>query len=88
MENQPPDQHRAGGGRRRPSRRLLPPPTPRQRAGRVCLLLAPVIFITHILEHVGVFRVMSPGLEDILIGYPTAFILAILGARLVARTPR
>ena len=52
------------------------------------MLLAPVIFITHILEHVGVFRVMSPGLEDILIGYPTAFIVAILGARLVARTRR
>lgn len=86
MGTRQPDKHQAGADKRRTQWRALPPPTPRQWAGRVCLVLAPVIFITHVLEHVEVLRLMSPGLEDLLIGYPTAIVLAILGARLVART--
>lgn len=46
----------------------------------VLFALAPIIVITHILEHVGVFQLFNPRLEDLLIGYPTALVLLVLGA--------
>lgn len=45
----------------------------------VLFTLAPIVIVTHILEHVGVFQLFSPGLEDVLVGYPTAFVMAVMG---------
>ncbi len=45
----------------------------------VLLVLAAVIALTHLLEHLGSFQVMSPVAEDVFIGYPTAFGLLIIG---------
>lgn len=42
-------------------------------------VLAPVIAISHMLEHLGKFQLMSPAAEDIFIGWPTAFALLIIG---------
>jgi hypothetical protein len=44
-------------------------------------VLAPVIALTHILEHLGKLQVMSlsPAAQDIFIGWPTAFVLLIIG---------
>lgn len=46
----------------------------------VLFALAPIVVVTHILEHGGVFQLFSPGLEDVLVGYPTAFLMVIMGA--------
>lgn len=46
----------------------------------VLFALAPIIVITHILEHVGVFQLFNPRLEDLLIGYPTALVMMVAGA--------
>ena len=42
--------------------------------------LAILVAVGHIFEHGGAIRLMSPGLQDLLIGYPTAGLLAIMGA--------
>ncbi len=42
--------------------------------------VAGVMAITHGIEHAGALRIMSPGLEDLLIGWPMAVVLALAGA--------
>ena len=42
--------------------------------------IAVVIAVTHFAEHAGSIRLMSPGLEDLLIGWPMAAVLGIVGA--------
>ena len=42
--------------------------------------VAVVIAIGHFFEHAHVFELMSPGLEDLLIGWPMAALLAFVGA--------
>lgn len=42
-------------------------------------VLAPIIAVTHILEHLGAFQVMKPAAEDIFIGWPMAFALLVIG---------
>ena len=51
----------------------------------VLMGLAPVIALTHMLEHVGVFNPFSAGLEDLTIGYPTAAVLFVTGAIVYGR---
>jgi len=46
----------------------------------VLFVLAAIVVVTHVLEHVGVFQLFNPGLEDLLIGYPTALLMLIAGA--------
>lgn len=43
-------------------------------------VLAPIVVITHMLEHADVIRLFDQRLEDLLIGFPTAFALVIAGA--------
>ena len=42
--------------------------------------LAVVMAVTHVFEHAGTLRIMSPGLEDFFIGWPMAAVLGIVGA--------
>lgn len=42
-------------------------------------VLAPVIAVTHMMEHLGSFQVMSPAAQDIFIGWPMALMLLIVG---------
>ena len=42
--------------------------------------LAILVAVGHVFEHGGAIRLMSPGLQDLLVGYPTAGILAVMGA--------
>lgn len=52
----------------------------RRRAVAVALfVLGPIIAFTHILEHLGTLKLMSPALEDVLIGWPTAILFLIVG---------
>jgi hypothetical protein len=50
-----------------------------------CFVLGPIIFFGHIFEHAGAFSVFSPVVDDLLIGYPTAFALVITGFVLIGR---
>lgn len=51
----------------------------RQVLATVLFGLAGLVLVSHLLEHVGVLRLMSPAAQDILVGYPTAGLLAIVG---------
>lgn len=42
--------------------------------------VAVVIAVGHFFEHAHVFELMSPGLEDLLIGWPMAGLLGLVGA--------
>lgn len=42
--------------------------------------IAIVIAVGHFFEHAHAFQLMSPGLEDLLIGWPMAAFLALVGA--------
>lgn len=42
--------------------------------------IAAILAIGHFFEHAQVFQLMSPGLQDLLIGWPMAGLLALLGA--------
>lgn len=57
----------------------------RRVAAWALFALAAVVAITHILEHAGAFQVMSPGLEDLLIGYPSAMLVAVAGGIVLGR---
>lgn len=46
----------------------------------VMFALAPIVVVTHILGHADVIRLFNPRLEDLLIGYPTAFAMVVAGA--------
>ncbi|PZS03621.1 MAG: hypothetical protein DLM56_08570 [Pseudonocardiales bacterium] len=51
----------------------------RRRIATALLLgLAGIVAVSHLLEHLDVLRVMSPGWQDLLIGYPTAGLIAIV----------
>lgn len=54
----------------------------RSRIAYVLFGLAVLVAGSHIVEHLGVFQLLSPGWQDLLIGYPTAGILAVAGGML------
>lgn len=62
---------------------------PRRIASWTLMLLGLLIAAQHLLSHGG-FRPLplSMGWQDILIGYPTAMLLAIVGAILIDPRPR
>ena len=41
---------------------------------------AGVVAVSHVAEHLGAFTVWRPGVDDFIIGYPTAIALLVLGA--------
>lgn len=53
--------------------------------GIVLLGLAPIVFVTHMLEHIKVFQLFSPALEDLTIGFPTAVVVALVGLILLGQ---
>ncbi len=56
--------------------------TRRRRRRRIAVFLfalGPLIAALHLVEHVGFVRFFNPGLQDVLIGYPTAILLLVLG---------
>jgi di/tricarboxylate transporter len=61
------------------ARRDLQRRTRHRVEGAVLVSLAIVIAVAHLFEHSGSLVLMSQGLEDLLIGFPTAALLAIIG---------
>ena len=68
---------------------LSRPWTRRRVASTSALTLALVIAIQHLVAHFGIRPIpISMGWQDILIGYPTAAVLAIVGAMALEPHPR
>lgn len=51
----------------------------RHRMAYALWVLAVILAVSHIFEHTGTINLMSSGLEDLLIGWPMAGLLAIVG---------
>jgi hypothetical protein len=67
--------------------RQLNPWTPRRLAAWACFVLAAIIAAQHLLAHAGWRPLpMGMGAQDLLVGYPAAAVLAIVG--LFALGPR
>jgi hypothetical protein len=47
------------------------------------MVIGAFVGVSHWIGHLGVFHVASPGVEDLLIGYPTALLLVVGGAMLL-----
>ena len=43
-------------------------------------IVAAVMAVAHFFEHAGTFRVMANGAQDLLLGWPMAAMLALVGA--------
>ena len=54
----------------------------RRRLGWVSIGVGVVVFVQHLFSHMGFYTVFSPGVDDLLIGYPTAAVLIVVGAML------
>lgn len=58
----------------------------RRRLGWGLVVVGVVVFSQHLFSHMGFFTVISPGWDDLLIGYPVAGLLAVGGGMLLSRT--
>jgi len=47
--------------------------------------LGAVVFFQHLVSHAGFFTLVSPGVDDIIAGYPLAGLLALAGAIVLSR---
>ena len=51
----------------------------RRILGWSSVTLGIIVFVTHWLEHLGFFKIASPGVEDLVAGYPVAAALVVIG---------
>lgn len=47
--------------------------------------LAVLVLASHLLEHLGFFSFASPGVEDLVAGYPMAFLLGIIAVVILSK---
>jgi hypothetical protein len=67
-------------------RKLTPAQYRRGRAlGWILVGLGVVVFLQHLVSHTGFFTLVSPGVDDIIAGYPLAGLLALAGAIVLSR---
>jgi hypothetical protein len=67
-------------------RKLTPAQYSRRRAlGWVLVGLGVVVFVQHLVSHAGFFTLVSPGVDDLIAGYPLAGVLGLGGALVLAR---
>lgn len=57
----------------------------RRTLGKVLIGLGAVVFIQHLVRHMGFFTLFSGGFDDLLIGYPMAALLVLAGAFMVSK---
>ncbi|GEM_PF-3719696 len=55
----------------------------RRTVGWAIIGLGSVVFVQHLVSHMGFFVVFSGGTDDLLIGYPTAGLMVVAGAFMV-----
>jgi hypothetical protein len=67
-------------------RKLTPAQYSRRRGlGWVLVGLGVVVFVQHLVSHAGFFTLVSPGVDDVIAGYPLAGLLALAGAIVLSR---
>lgn len=47
--------------------------------------LGVAVFLQHLVSHAGFFTLVSPGVDDVIAGYPLAGLLAVAGAIVLSR---
>lgn len=52
----------------------------RRAIGWTLVGLGVIVFAQHLIAHMGVFNLISPGWDDLLVGYPMAGLLGVAGA--------
>ena len=57
----------------------------RRFLGWALVAVGVLVAASHWVQHLGVYELMSPGLSDLLIGYPTGGALAVLGSVVLSR---
>jgi hypothetical protein len=66
--------------------KLTPAQYSRRRGlGWVLVGLGVVVFVQHLVSHAGFFTLVSPGVDDLIAGYPLAGLLALAGAIVLSR---
>lgn len=55
----------------------------RRTLGWASIGLGLIVFVQHLFSHMGFFVVFSGGMDDLLIGYPTAGLMVLVGAFMV-----
>lgn len=58
----------------------------RRAIGWTLATLGAVVFVQHLLHHMGFFTLVSPGVDDLIAGYPLAAALAVVGAIVLSKT--
>jgi hypothetical protein len=67
-------------------RKLTPAQYTRRRAlGWILVGLGVVVFVQHLVSHAGFFTLVSPGVDDLVAGYPLAGLLGLTGALILSR---
>lgn len=73
--------------RRAEATKLTPAAYQRRRVlGWSLVALGVVVGLQHLVAHLGFFNVISPGVDDIVAGYPLAGLLGIVGAIVLSKT--
>jgi hypothetical protein len=68
-------------------RKLTPGAYGRRRLlGWSLVALAVVVGVQHFISHLGVFTLISPGVDDLVAGYPLAGLLGIAGVIVLSKT--
>ena len=68
------------------SKKMSPAAYRRRRIlGWTLVVLAIVVGVTHLMEHLGLFEFASAGVEDLTAGYPLAGVLGIAGAIVLSK---
>lgn len=68
-------------------RRITPAAFRRRRViGWTLVALGVGVFAQHLVHHMGFFTLVSPGVDDLIAGYPLAGALAVVGAIVLSKT--
>jgi hypothetical protein len=58
----------------------------RRLLGWSLVTLGAVVAVQHFISHLGVFTLISPGVDDLIAGYPLAGLLGIAGVIVLSKT--
>lgn len=57
----------------------------RRILGWSLIVLGVIVLVTHVIEHLGFFSFASPGVQDIVAGYPMAGVLGVAGVIILSK---
>lgn len=58
----------------------------RRALGWTLVGLGVIVFVQHLIAHMGFFTLISPGWDDLVVGYPMAGLLGVAGAIVLTKT--